>query len=218
MPRWMTPWILTGALLTSTGCNWWTSLGSNDPDSGYGYGASVDAIQFNDRVENAADPNADMTDLTFVDTEGKPVALKDYIGKKNLVVVMTRGYAGGVCLYCSTHTSRLIANSKKFAERDAEVVIIFPVENQQDADHSDELVQSANKQLEWPPQEFPFPILLDVELKAVKQLGIEAHLAKPATYILDKQGRVRFAYVGSSLRDRPSVKAILEQLDALGRS
>ena len=56
-----------------------------------------------------------------------------------------------------------------------------------------------------------------VELKAVDHLGIRKDLSKPATYILDKQGQTRFAYVGDSLADRPSVKALLEQLDALNK-
>ena len=45
---------------------------------------------------------------------------------------------------------------------------------------------------------------------AVELLGIRKDLSKPATYILDGEGRVRFAYVGNSLADRPSVKALLE--------
>ena len=59
--------------------------------------------------------------------------------------------------------------------------------------------------------------MLDVQLKVVDQLGIRKDLSKPATYILDKEGQTRFAYVGESLADRPSVKALLEQLDLLNR-
>jgi peroxiredoxin len=62
----------------------------------------------------------------------------------------------------------------------------------------------------------PFPILLDEDLKIVEQLGIKADLAKPSTFILDKKGQVRFAYVGSTVTDRPSVKAMLRQLDMIG--
>ena len=57
--------------------------------------------------------------------------------------------------------------------------------------------------------------MLDVELRAVDQLGIRADLSKPATYIVDKQGQVRFAYVGATIADRPSVQSMLEQLAAI---
>ena len=40
-------------------------------------------------------------------------------------------------------------------------------------------------------------------------------LAKPATYIVDKQGQVRFAYVGANIADRPSVHFMLDQLAAI---
>ena len=56
---------------------------------------------------------------------------------------------------------------------------------------------------------------VDVELKVVDQLGIRKNLSKPATYILDKEGNVRFAYVGQGVEDRPSVDAIIQQLKQL---
>ena len=61
----------------------------------------------------------------------------------------------------------------------------------------------------------PVPLLLDKDLVAVDILGIRGDLAKPATYILDRKGNVVYAYVGESTTDRPSVKALLSQLDKL---
>jgi hypothetical protein len=52
-------------------------------------------------------------------------------------------------------------------------------------------------------------------LKAVNSLGISGDLAKPSTYILDKKGNAVFAFVGETTADRPSVKALLAQLDKL---
>lgn len=60
-----------------------------------------------------------------------------------------------------------------------------------------------------------FPVVLDVELKAVDRLGIRKDLSKPATYIIDRDGRVRFAYVGANIADRPGVDAIVAQLDQI---
>jgi peroxiredoxin len=63
-----------------------------------------------------------------------------------------------------------------------------------------------------------FPVVLDRNLAAVDRLGIRGAKAKPSTYILDRQGRVVYAYVGSGQADRPSVKAVLDQLDKLNRT
>ena len=64
-------------------------------------------------------------------------------------------------------------------------------------------------------QRFPFPVLLDEDLAAVNQLGIAAQLAYPSTFIIDKQGSVKLSYVGQNPIDRPSIKALLDQLDRL---
>ncbi len=58
-------------------------------------------------------------------------------------------------------------------------------------------------------------MVLDVGLTVVDQLGLRAFLSKPATYILDRRGNVRFAYIGANLADRPSVQAMLDVIDSL---
>ena len=58
--------------------------------------------------------------------------------------------------------------------------------------------------------EVPFPLLLDEDLKAVSFFNIASNLAHPSTFIIDKQGNIRLAYVGADMTaDRPSVSAIL---------
>jgi peroxiredoxin len=64
----------------------------------------------------------------------------------------------------------------------------------------------------------PFRLLKDTDLKAVDALDIRGDLAKPSTYILDKKGNAVFAFVGETTTDRPSIKALLAQLDKLNAS
>jgi peroxiredoxin len=115
-------------------------------------------------------------------------------------------------MYCSGQTSRLIANYKEFTKRGAEVLLVIPGPK----DKVDKFLAGARKEAD--DKAVPFPVLLDVDFQAVNRLGIRAELAKPSTYILDKQGQVRFAYVGNSITDRPSIKAMLQQLDAIPAS
>lgn len=148
-------------------------------------------------------------DLTLVDQAGQPYKLSQFKGQKNVVLVITRGFSGSVCPFCSAQTSRLVANYKQFQRRDAEVLLVFPGP----AKHLPQFLRSVKEYAD--NTEVPFPILLDENLAATEQLGIKGMLAKPSTYILDKEGRVRFAYVGATTTDRPSVKAMLDQLDAI---
>ena len=167
---------------------------------------------FKDDAKTNAQIAARELELTFVDSKGQPVDLRAYRGKKNVVLVVMRGYPGYVCPNCTAQTSRLLGNYKEFVKRDTEVVVVFPGPT----DHLQEFV--TRSQTEANIKAAPFPIVLDNDFKAVDRLGIRGDLAKPATFIVDKEGQVRFAYVGENSIDRPSLKAILNQLDAIPKS
>ena len=194
-----------------------TKPGPPNPNAGkLDYGDVDDSmIKFKDDVTANAALDDDLTTLTFTNKEGQQVALKDYLGQKHVILVITRGYAGSICPYCATQTSRLIANYSKLQAQGAEVLVVYPLEKPADTPRLDEFVARAVKSLPAAEHKVPFPLLLDVELKAVDQLGIRRDLSKPATYIFDKEGQLRFAYVGTSLADRPSIKALLDQLGQL---
>ena len=178
-------------------------------------GVDESMIKFKDDVAANASLDDDLTTLTFTNKDGQQVALKDFLGKKHVILVITRGYAGSICPYCATQTSRLIANYSKLQAQGAEVLVVYPLEKPADAPRLDDFVAKAVNQLPTAEHKVPFPLLLDVELKAVDQLGIRRDLSKPATYIFDKEGQLRFAYVGTSLADRPSIKSLLDQLGQL---
>ncbi len=207
--------LFAGFALLLTGCGPPTLPGDAGP-----------FIKFKDDVQsNSETKSTELGELSFLDSAGNKVDLASYRGKSNLVLVVTRGFVGSetqvdgkslgnICTFCSTQTSRLIANYGKFKQRNAEVLVVFPIARKSDEGALDTFaarVQGDKKAA----ADAPFPLLLDLDLTAVDALGIRADLSKPATYILDKQGEVRFAYVGQSLSDRPSVKALLDQLDQI---
>jgi peroxiredoxin len=169
-------------------------------------------FQFTDVAQSNAKPASSDMDFSFLNLEGQKVDLQSFKGKKNVVLVITRGYPGTLCPFCLAQTSRLIKNYPEFARRQAEVVVVFPGPK----DHVYDFSRSS--QADAAASKFPFPLVLDEDLKAVDRLGVRGNLAKPSTFILDKQGRVRFAYVGASTADRPSVKSMLAQLDAIGKA
>jgi peroxiredoxin len=171
---------------------------------GPGYGTDA---AFKDDAQTNADVAPDQLRLTFVDREGKPVALDEFRGQKHVVLCVMRGYPGFVCPNCAAQTSRLIVHHAEFVRRGAEVLVVYPGPREALAEFVERTRPLAGHAA------VPFRLLLDPDFAAVDRLGIRADLAKPSTYILDKEGRVRFAYVGSSTADRPTVKAMLDQLD-----
>lgn len=173
-----------------------------------------DGIQFADVSESQPITIEDFSDLRFTDSQGAEVKLADVMTRDYLVLVITRGWYGGVCFYCASQTSRW---ARRFDELDpygAQLVVIFPTESEEEASKLGEL----NKRIRGgkiPNEDIPYPILLDINLASVDQLGIRSDLAKPSTYIIDREGRVRFAYVGDSIADRPTVDSVLAQLAQL---
>lgn len=167
------------------------------------------SIVFSDEVKTNRPDDGTVTDLTFTNPLGARVSVNDYIGEKNLLLVFTRGFSGMICPFCTTQTSRLIANHDEFANRDTQILLVYPGAAEQLAAFQQAAMEASGK------TEIPFPILLDQDLSAVKRLGIEAHLAFPSTFLIDKAGNVRLSYVGSTPADRPSIKALLQQINQL---
>ncbi|TWU60265.1 AhpC/TSA family protein [Rubripirellula tenax] len=173
-----------------------------------------DGITFSDVVQSQTQPIEDFSELAFTGTDGRPVKLVEGMKRKYTVLVVTRGWTGAICLYCASQTSKWARRFDELEQYDAELVVVFPTETDGDV----KLVEELRKKITGGPVEnesIPFPIFLDIDLQSVDQLGIRDELAKPATYIVDRQGRVRFAYVGQSIADRPSVDAILKQLERM---
>lgn len=55
----------------------------------------------------------------------------------------------------------------------------------------------------------PLPVLLDVKGKVGRLFGVWAH---PTTYLIDRQGNVRYRSIGAVDWDEPLPKRIIDQL------
>lgn len=181
--------------------------------------AGGDYSTFKDQVESNVSPPRRIQDLVFVkpsatNPAGEPVRFADLLGKKNVLLVVMRGFSGGmICPMCTTQTSQLAAAHDAFAALDTEVLIVYPG----DDSHLDEFLSAASIGEKADIADVRWDVVIDPNLAAVKLLDIEDNLAFPSTFLFDKRGRVAFAYVGADRTDRPSVSALLgkvKQLDA----
>lgn len=175
-----------------------------------------DTIRFLDDVQSNTGLDAGLRDLTLLGVDGKETRVSSLQGDKHLILVVTRGNTEPICPYCSTQVADYIRSYDAIAGKNAQVVVVYPIEKLSDQQRREAFLGKARELLKDPNRPVPFPVLLDVELKAVDKLGIRRNLAKPATYLLDRNGRMQFAYVGNeNLADRPSVQAMLQELDKL---
>lgn len=165
-----------------------------------------------------------LLDLPLTDEQGNAVSLRERVGKQHLVIVFTRGSMASVapehkgpqwkglpnvCPYCSTQASGIASHMPEFINQQAEVLVVFPVSQPAEKDNATTLRNAVANPMDPPP----FPILLDLKLQAVEKLGIRAHLARPASFIVDKKGNLRFAYVAKQgSADRPSGTELLRHV------
>jgi peroxiredoxin len=70
--------------------------------------------------------------------------------------------------------------------------------------------------------QYPFPVLSDVRRTASKEYGVyvrvnveSVNIARPACFILDEGGIIRYVYVGSVQTDFPEDDELLSVLDEL---
>lgn len=137
---------------------------------------------------------------------GSVLDLKDYRGKKALVLVVLRGFSGQVCIYCSTQTAAIHKNLERFHDAGSEVVLVYPGPAESVPVFLN-AVKSVGGSFEG------LNIALDVDLSLVSKLGISHELAKPTSLIVDKGGIVRYAYVGLDRADRPSVDDLIKRVE-----
>ena len=100
--------------------------------------------------------------------------------------------------------AQLRQNYGEFVQRDAEVVVVGPENAEAFAAY-------------WAREELPFVGLPDPKQSVLKLYGQEVNLFKmgrmPAQVIVDKQGRVRYAYYGHAMSDIPEAGGLLALLD-----
>ncbi|MGH8590342.1 MAG: redoxin domain-containing protein, partial [Gammaproteobacteria bacterium] len=144
----------------------------------------------------------------FLQDDGEVLDLDDLRGTRVVLIIM-RGFAGAVCLHCSTQMLALVKNLGEFERRKTRVFVVYPGEAA-----TVPVFMESVRALD-PNFRPPFRILLDVDLAAVRAFLIEGSLAKPTTLIVDESGIVRLAYVGQQPSDRPSMDLVLRQIDLI---
>lgn len=165
-------------------------------------------------------------DFTLPDALGRPVTLSDLLADGPVVVTF---YRGEWCPYCNVQLRGLQAALPEVRELGASLVAISP----QAADHSLTLTEK---------NELSFPVLSDLEQGAIRAYRVQFTLSGdledlqvnvfhndpaaqnadhsrslpvPATFVIDRDGIVRAAFVSADWRYRPEPADIIEVLETL---
>ncbi len=161
-------------------------------------------------------------DFIAKDQDGKPVQLKELLKKGDVVVIF---YRGQWCPYCSKHLSKINDSLSLVSAKGASVIAVTP-----------ETPENINKTVEKTKATFAiledknmaimksYKVNFAVDEKTIgqyKTYGIDfdkangangANLPVPATYIIGKDGKIKYAFFNPDYRQRASVKEILAHL------
>lgn len=144
-------------------------------------------------------------DFTLPATDGRDRRLGDCLGSKAIVLF----YRGHWCGACRAHLGALRRCYALFEDAGA---LVLPI--------SAEPLALAREGVER--DRLPFAVLADESLATIDRYGVR-HLdepegraiARPAVFVLDRDGVVRFAHVGEAPRDRPNHDLVLLALEAI---
>jgi peroxiredoxin Q/BCP len=148
-------------------------------------------------------------DFRLPNLQGDGVQLSKLTPKGPVIVVVLRGFPGYQCPACNAQTGQLIAAADKFAEKKAQVVLVYPGSAADLKQHAARF--AADKT--W-PRNFHFTI--DSQFELTNQYGLRwsapNETAYPSTFIVDSQGKTIFSKVSKSHGGRATVEELLKAL------
>ncbi len=161
-------------------------------------------------------------DINAINQEGKKVELKQLLLKGDVVLVF---YRGQWCPFCNRQLSKINDSLSFITAKEATVITITP-----------ETPENIKKTIEKTKASYAivedkgmiimksYKVNFAVDEKTIekyKTYGIDfdkangsngANLPVPATYIIGKDGKIKYAFFNPDYRQRASVKEILEHL------
>ncbi len=132
--------------------------------------------------------------FTLQDMDEEPHALAQYRGK----VILLNFWA----TWCPPCRREMPSMERLYQMLKGDGFVVLAVNQWEEPDH----VFAYIGQLDTDPT---FPILFDAESQVAKAYGVKG---LPTTFLLDKEGRIRYRAVGGREFDHPDVEAVIRRL------
>ena len=150
-------------------------------------------------------------DFELTSLGGDKIKLSDTLQKGPVVLVMLRGYPGYQCPICTAQVGGMINKAKQFADKNANVLLVYPGPADGLKAHAAEFVQGkdipANFNLLLDP-DYTFTNLYNLRWDA------KGETSYPSTFVLAKDGKVLLAKVSHEHGDRAKIADVLAALPA----
>lgn len=148
-------------------------------------------------------------DFQLATPAGKQVKLSDQLKKGPVVLLVLRGYPEYQCPVCTRQVGQFIANAAKLKKANASVLLVYPGAAQDLAKRADEFIRDQSL-----PDNFHFLIDPDYKFTNAYNLRWDAkrETAYPSTFVIGKNGKIKFAKISMTHRGRADAKEVLKAL------
>ena len=127
-----------------------------------------------------------------------------------MVLIVLRGYPGYQCPVCNAQVGQFLAGARKLAAAKANVVLVYPGEADGLQKHASDFIRGKtlpeNVFLTLDP-DFKFALSYQLRWNAKNET------AYPSTFVVDSDGKIRFAKVSKTHGGRASLDDVLKALD-----
>jgi len=148
-------------------------------------------------------------DFELATPAGKQVKLSEQLKQGPVVLLVLRGYPGYQCPLCTRQVGQFIASAAKLKEANASVLLVYPGAAQDLAKRADEFIRDQSL-----PDNFHFLIDPDYKFTNAYNLRWDARreTAYPSTFVISKDGKIKFAKISMTHGGRADVKHVLKVL------
>ncbi|QDV48832.1 peroxiredoxin family protein [Gimesia fumaroli] len=148
-------------------------------------------------------------DFELPNLKGQKIKLSDQLKKGPVVLLVLRGYPGYQCPVCTRQVGQFIANAAKLKTANATVIMVYPGPSKELVKRADEFIR--NQSL---PDHFQFLIDPDYTFTNAYHLRWDAkrETAYPSTFVIGKDGKIKYAKISMTHGGRANAKAVLKAL------
>jgi thioredoxin-dependent peroxiredoxin len=150
-------------------------------------------------------------DFSLSTVEGESVKLSNLTKSGPVVLIVLRGYPGYQCPVCSAQVGQFLASNKKFKDAQASIVLVYPGPAGGLKEHANEFIRGKTL-----PDNVYLVLDPDYAFTNKYQLRWDAknETAYPSTFVVDTEGKIRFAKISKTHGGRASVDEVLKTLSA----
>ena len=153
-------------------------------------------------------------DFTLKALDDQPIQLSKLTADNNVVVVVLRGWPGYTCPACEAQVHDLINRAADLSKTGVKILLVYPGPANDLKKHAGDFSTSKGKAL---PKDFT--LVLDPDSDMVKSYSLRwdapGETSYPGTFVVDKQGVIRFIKISHGHGGRAGSGEILAALSVL---